>query len=163
EHLRVELKPGLPGHPALLSQLRGRAGPGGGERQSATAAARLGHRPARGLGGGPVGKRPAGRGRRRGGGGRTRWGARAGPGPCGQLARAKTVKVVLGPGTFVNEAADQIDEQLSAQTKQAEARASEAERVVRGAALKRGLPAPEAQKLGRQASRITLARFQEGL
>jgi hydrophobe/amphiphile efflux-3 (HAE3) family protein len=90
--------------------------------------------------------------------------AEGGPaGPCGQLARAKTVKVVLGPGTFVNEAADQIDEQLSAQTNQAEARASEAERVVSGAALKRGLPAAEAQKLGRQASRITLARFQEGL
>jgi hydrophobe/amphiphile efflux-3 (HAE3) family protein len=84
-------------------------------------------------------------------------------GPCGQLARAKTVKVVLGPGTFVNEAADQIDEQLSAQTSQAAAQAGEAERVVRGAALKRGLPPAEAQALGRQASRITLARFQEGL
>jgi uncharacterized protein len=84
-------------------------------------------------------------------------------GPCGQLERAKTVKVVLGPGTFVNEAADQIDEQLSAQTSQAEAQAGEAERVVRRAALKRGLPAAEAQALGRQASRITLARFQEGL
>ena len=34
-------------------------------------------------------------------------------GPCGQLARAKTVKVVFGPGTFVNEAANQIDEQLA--------------------------------------------------
>jgi uncharacterized protein len=27
-------------------------------------------------------------------------------GPCGQLARAHTVKVVFGPGTFVNEAAN---------------------------------------------------------
>ena len=51
-------------------------------------------------------------------------GAEGGPnGPCGQLAKAKTVKVVLGPGTFVNEAAEQIDEQLSTQTKQAEAQA----------------------------------------
>ena len=31
-------------------------------------------------------------------------------GPCGQLARAGTVKVVLGPGTFINEAANQIDD-----------------------------------------------------
>jgi hydrophobe/amphiphile efflux-3 (HAE3) family protein len=84
-------------------------------------------------------------------------------GPCGRLERAKTVKVVLGPGTFVNEAADQIDEQLSSQTGQAAAQAGEAERVVRRAALKRGLSAAEAQALGRQASRITLARFQEGL
>src|SRR5271155_2183720 len=29
-------------------------------------------------------------------------------GPCGQLARARTVKVVFGPGTFLNEAASQI-------------------------------------------------------
>ena len=51
-------------------------------------------------------------------------------GPCGQLARARTVKVVLGPGTFVNEAANQIDEQLALQTKQAQTQAKQAERVV---------------------------------
>src|SRR5207248_9977793 len=32
-------------------------------------------------------------------------------GPCGQLARARTVKVVFGPGTCVNVAAHQLDEQ----------------------------------------------------
>ncbi|MGH2902263.1 MAG: MMPL family transporter, partial [Solirubrobacteraceae bacterium] len=84
-------------------------------------------------------------------------------GPCGQLARARTVKVVFGPGTFINEAAEQIDEQLSIQTKQAEAQAKQAEKVVRKAALARGESEAEAQKLGRQASSITLARFQEGL
>jgi hypothetical protein len=41
-------------------------------------------------------------------------------GPCGQLAREHSVKVVLGPGTFINEAASQIDAQLSSQSKQAE-------------------------------------------
>lgn len=84
-------------------------------------------------------------------------------GPCGQLARLRSVKVVFGPGTFVNEAANQIDEQLAAQTKQAEAEASQAERVVSAAALARGLSASEARALGRQASKITTARFQEGL
>jgi hydrophobe/amphiphile efflux-3 (HAE3) family protein len=84
-------------------------------------------------------------------------------GPCGQLAQARTVKVVFGPGTFINEAAEQIDEQLSVQTKQAEAQAKQAEKVVRRAALARGESEAEAQKLGRQASSITLARFQEGL
>ena len=84
-------------------------------------------------------------------------------GPCGQLAQARTVKVVFGPGTFINEAAEQIDEQLSVQTKQAEAEAKQAEKVVRRAALARGESEAEAQKLGRQASSITLARFQEGL
>jgi hydrophobe/amphiphile efflux-3 (HAE3) family protein len=84
-------------------------------------------------------------------------------GPCGQLARAHTVKVVFGPGTFVNEAANQIDEQLANQTAQAQAQAKQAERVVRRQALHRGLSAGEAQALGRQAAKITTARFQEGL
>ncbi|MEA2208270.1 MAG: uncharacterized protein QOF54_747, partial [Solirubrobacteraceae bacterium] len=84
-------------------------------------------------------------------------------GPCGQLARAHTVKVVLGPGTFVNEAANQIDEQLAIQTKQAEAQAREAQRTVTRSALARGLSAEQARSLGREASKITTARFQEGL
>jgi uncharacterized protein len=84
-------------------------------------------------------------------------------GPCGQLAKARTVKVVFGPGTFINEAAEQIDEQLTVQTKQAEAAAKQAEQVVTKAALARGESAEEAQKLGKQASSITLARFKEGL
>ena len=84
-------------------------------------------------------------------------------GPCGQLAKARTVKVVFGPGTFINEAAEQIDQQLTVQTKQAEAAAKQAEQVVTKAALARGESAEEAQKLGKQASSITLARFKEGL
>ena len=84
-------------------------------------------------------------------------------GPCGQLARAGTVKVVLGPGTFINEAASQINEGLTALTRQAEAQAAQAERVVSHAALARGLAPAQAGALGRQASRITIARFQEGL
>jgi uncharacterized protein len=84
-------------------------------------------------------------------------------GPCGQLAKAHSIKVVLGPGTFINEAADQIDEQLATQTKQAEAQAKQAERTVRSAALKRGLSVGEADALGREARKITTARFQESL
>jgi predicted RND superfamily exporter protein len=84
-------------------------------------------------------------------------------GPCGKLAHGHPVKVVFGPGTFVNEAADQIDEQLASQSKQAEAQAKQAERAVTQAALKRGLSAAEAHTLGRQARKITTARFQEGL
>jgi hydrophobe/amphiphile efflux-3 (HAE3) family protein len=84
-------------------------------------------------------------------------------GPCGQLAKARTVKVVLGPGTFVNEAAEQIDEQLSSQTKQAEAQARAAQLLVTRAALARGRSAAEAHTLGAQASSITMKRFQEGI
>jgi hydrophobe/amphiphile efflux-3 (HAE3) family protein len=84
-------------------------------------------------------------------------------GPCGQLAKIGTVKVVFGPGTFVNEAAEQIDEQLISQTKHAEAQARAAERVVTRAALAHGRSAAEARALGAQASSITMKRFQEGV
>jgi uncharacterized protein len=84
-------------------------------------------------------------------------------GPCGALARLHTVKVVLGPGTFVNEAAEQIDSQLSAQSGQAEAQAREAQLLVTRAALARGRSAAQAAELGRQARSLTIARFQEGI
>jgi len=84
-------------------------------------------------------------------------------GPCGQLARAKTVKVVLGPGTFINEAANELDEQLTAETRSAEAQARQAEQVVSRAALARGLSPAQARTLGAQASKVTIGRFEEGL
>ena len=84
-------------------------------------------------------------------------------GPCGALARAHTVKVVLGPGTFVNEAAERIDEQLSVQRRQAEAQARAAQRVITAQALAHGHSAAEARALGRQASSIMMARFEEGI
>jgi hydrophobe/amphiphile efflux-3 (HAE3) family protein len=84
-------------------------------------------------------------------------------GPCGQLARAKTVKVVFGPGTFINESASQIDEQLATQTRQAEAEAKQAERAVSRAALARGLTAAEARALGSSASKLTIGSFRKSL
>jgi hydrophobe/amphiphile efflux-3 (HAE3) family protein len=84
-------------------------------------------------------------------------------GPCGQLARAKTIKAVFGPGTFINEAATQIDEQLAVRTRQAQAQARQAERTVTRAALARGLGAEQARTLGKQASKVTIGRFQEEL
>jgi hydrophobe/amphiphile efflux-3 (HAE3) family protein len=84
-------------------------------------------------------------------------------GPCGQLARAKTVKVVFGPGTFITEAASQIDEQLTAQSRQADARAKRAERSIVRAALARGHSAAYAHRLGQQARKLTLAEFKTRL
>ncbi len=84
-------------------------------------------------------------------------------GPCGQLARAGTVKVVFGPGTFVNEAALEIDQQLRTQTTQAHAQAAQAEAVVTRTALARGLPAARAHALGAQARKIWTGRFEETL
>ena len=84
-------------------------------------------------------------------------------GPCAQLGRARSIKVVLGPGTFVNEAASELDEALAAQNKQARQQARASERAVLQAALARGLSSAQAHALAEQARKINIARFQEGL
>jgi uncharacterized protein len=84
-------------------------------------------------------------------------------GPCGRLARAHTVKVVFGPGTFLNEAASQIDSQLSTQGEQAKAQAKEAEQTVYRTALAKGLPTAQARELAQQASKITIGQYKVGL
>ena len=80
-------------------------------------------------------------------------------GPCGQLRAAKAVKVVFGPGTFLNEAAVQIDSTLAAKSAQAEKQASQAQATVRRSALARGLTAEEATAFGQQARKATMAGF----
>ncbi|HEX4838144.1 MAG TPA: MMPL family transporter [Solirubrobacteraceae bacterium] len=80
-------------------------------------------------------------------------------GPCGRLARAKAVKVVFGPGTFLNEAAFQIDRTLASKSAQAEAEARRAQKIVYTKALARGLPVQEATTLGEQARKATMAGF----
>jgi hydrophobe/amphiphile efflux-3 (HAE3) family protein len=84
-------------------------------------------------------------------------------GPCAQLARAKTVKVVFGPGTFLNEAAEQIGKQLASESRAAEVEAKQAESSVYRAALARGIPASQAHALGRQARKVSLAGFKSSL
>lgn len=84
-------------------------------------------------------------------------------GPCGALARAKTVKVVLGPGTFLAEAAEQIDKQLAGASAAADAQAKQAETLVLHAALSRGIAPPQARALAAQARKVSLAGFQSSL
>jgi uncharacterized protein len=80
-------------------------------------------------------------------------------GPCAQIGRLGTVKAAIGPGTFVNEAATQIDEQLSVEGRQAETQARQAQRAVSRAALAQGHGAAEAALLGKEASKVTLERY----
>jgi hydrophobe/amphiphile efflux-3 (HAE3) family protein len=80
-------------------------------------------------------------------------------GPCGQLDRAKTVKVVFGPGTFLTEAASQIDNTLAARSAQAEAEAKRASAAVYHEALARGLEASRASTLAEEASKATMAGY----
>ena len=84
-------------------------------------------------------KRAAGRGRRR----RAVRAARA---------RAKTVKVVFGPGTFLNEAAERIDEQLDEQSHAARSAApSRPERSSTAPRSRAGSARAQARALGQQA------------
>jgi uncharacterized protein len=80
-------------------------------------------------------------------------------GPCGQLTRGKAVKVVFGPGTYLNEAALQVDEALASRSAQAEAEAKQAQSTVYRSALARGLGAEQATALGTQARKATMAGF----
>ncbi|MGA7703396.1 MAG: MMPL family transporter, partial [Solirubrobacteraceae bacterium] len=80
-------------------------------------------------------------------------------GPCGQLTHDKDVKVVFGPGTFLNEAALQAVDLLEVRGKQAEAEAKQAQHTVYRKALARGLPTQEASSLGEQARKATMAGF----
>lgn len=80
-------------------------------------------------------------------------------GPCAQIERAHAVKVVIGPGTFLNEAVLQIDSTLTSKSAQAEQEAKQAQATVYKSALARGLGATEASQLGEQARKATMSGF----
>jgi hydrophobe/amphiphile efflux-3 (HAE3) family protein len=84
-------------------------------------------------------------------------------GPCARLGRLGSIKVVFGPGTFLNEAVARIDQQLSGLNARATARGSEAERSVRSAALARGRSAAEARSLGAEARKVAEAGYRSSL
>ncbi|MHB8492047.1 MAG: MMPL family transporter [Solirubrobacteraceae bacterium] len=80
-------------------------------------------------------------------------------GPCGRLAALRAVRVVIGPGTFVNEAALEIDEQLTQQEHRARAQADSAQRTVYEQALARGEGVARARSLGEEARKVTLGAY----
>jgi hydrophobe/amphiphile efflux-3 (HAE3) family protein len=88
--------------------------------------------------------------------GRTPAGGRGSP--CARLAASKPAQVVFGPGTFINEAAREIQEQLRARIAQREAQARRAARAARQLALRQGRSPAEAARLAQQARRLVYAR-----
>jgi predicted RND superfamily exporter protein len=88
--------------------------------------------------------------------GRTPAGGRGSP--CARLAASKPAQVVFGPGTFINEAAREIQEQLRARIAQREAQGRRAARAARQLALRQGRSPAEAARLAQQARRLVLAR-----
>ncbi len=76
-------------------------------------------------------------------------------GPCGQLDRLGTVKVVIGPGTFVNEAVE-ADRRRCSPRRAAEPRRRprQNEQTIRRLALAQGRGAAEAHRLGEEAGKV---------
>src|SRR5918996_4468309 len=70
-------------------------------------------------------------------------------GPCAQLAESKPVQVVYGPGTFINSAVGEIQDQLRARLDAKGAEAKEAAAAARAVARRQGKPEAEQNRLAR--------------
>ena len=87
-----------------------------------------------------------------------------GPGsPCGRLAAAHAVRVVYGPGTFINSSVDQITADLQAETRARAAQADRAKRAAIKLAAAQGKSPAEQQRLGSQAEKLVYAEFAQEL
>jgi hydrophobe/amphiphile efflux-3 (HAE3) family protein len=80
-------------------------------------------------------------------------------GPCGALARSRAVKVVYGPGTFVNESVGRIQDEVARQSAAAQERAERAAGAARGLARRRGYSRPRADRVAAQARELVRAEY----
>jgi uncharacterized protein len=91
-------------------------------------------------------------------------GARAPAPVCRELARLKPVRVVYGPGTFVNEAASRILDQLGIDPGRRERDAARADRRAREDARRRGLKAAGQERAAQRArQQVDAAYAQQAL
>jgi uncharacterized protein len=77
--------------------------------------------------------------------------------PCGRLAAAKPVQVVYGPGTFINSAVGEINDQIQAQLRAKAAEAKQAATAARKLAKARGQSPAQVKKAGQAASQVVYA------
>ena len=77
--------------------------------------------------------------------------------PCAALARTKPVKVVYGPGTFVNSAVGEIQDQLQLRSQQTAAQAQRAGRAARKVAKGQGRSKAEQDKAAKAAEQVVYA------
>jgi hydrophobe/amphiphile efflux-3 (HAE3) family protein len=80
-------------------------------------------------------------------------------GPCGQLARLKPVKVVFGPGTFINEAATQISDEFNREKTQKAQEAQRAADAARRLARSRGMSRQQQARLASEAASLVYTEF----
>ncbi len=83
--------------------------------------------------------------------------------PCGRIAETKPVKVVIGPGTFINESVSQLQQGFAERAKGQSEQAAKAATAARQLALKQGRTKAEADKLALQARQLVQAQFTRDL
>src|SRR3954462_6702468 len=82
------------------------------------------------------------------------------PRACQELAADQPVKIVYGPGTFVNTAANQISQGYLAKQQQAQADAKRASKAAIAIAKRQGYSRARQLKFGAEAERLVLGKFQ---
>jgi hydrophobe/amphiphile efflux-3 (HAE3) family protein len=81
-------------------------------------------------------------------------------GPCGQLRRTHPVKLVFGPGTFINEATRQLGEGFARRLQDTRRRSDAAARTARRAARREGLSAAATASAVKAAQTVVAQAFQ---
>jgi hydrophobe/amphiphile efflux-3 (HAE3) family protein len=84
-------------------------------------------------------------------------------GPCARLARSRPAKVVFGPGTFLNEAIGQIQDEFSAETRARDAQAQRAATAARALARAQRKSPAQVRRYGEQARQLVMAEFARNL
>jgi len=80
-------------------------------------------------------------------------------GPCAELARTRPVQVVYGPGTFINSAVGEIQDELRRQLEVKGVEAERAATAARALARRQGKPASEQERVARSAEQLVYAGF----
>ena len=84
-------------------------------------------------------------------------------GPCSRFASQKPVQVVYGPGTFINAAVGEINDQLTAQIGSAQARGKQAADAARRGARRQGASKAQQDAAAKQASDLVSSQFTQQL
>src|SRR3954454_18026840 len=84
-------------------------------------------------------------------------------GPCARLGAARPVRVVYGPGTFINSSVEELTKQLQGRTRERAAEADRAREAAVKLALSKGYSQAEAKQLGGQAEKLVYAQFAQEL
>jgi len=79
--------------------------------------------------------------------------------PCAALARTRPVRVVYGPGTFVNSAIGEISSRLQARSQATSARAERAATAARRVARGQGRPPAEQERVADSARQVVYSQL----